>query len=243
MLKPSRTKKLIAVHALCHLALIPAFIYGEAWMFLASFPWWQWIAATAISAGYHRYYSHRSFTTGKWYDWYVNIIGLFANPGPALTWAATHRMHHMASDTEEDPHSPKYKGFWIVYTSYWGQQLKTIKRRCLKNLAGNKILRFFYEHYFTLILVLSTTLLIIDPLLLIFGYCVPVVLAFHGYGLINAWTHRDGKPVNSALANLLTGGEGWHENHHKRSSDWRIGRKWWQIDTGAWFIKFIKKEA
>ena len=43
------------------------------------------------------------------------------------------------------------------------------------------------------------------------------------------------------IANILTGGEGWHKNHHDRSQDWKIGQHWWQIDTGAWWIKAIKR--
>ena len=36
--------------------LIPAFMYGDLWMFIASF-WWYVIAIVAISGGYRRYYS------------------------------------------------------------------------------------------------------------------------------------------------------------------------------------------
>lgn len=241
MLKPSNTKKLILIHALCHVAIIPAIVYGEWWMWLGSFLWWQWIAATAISAGYHRYYSHNAFKTGKWYEYYSQFIGLFANPGPALTWASTHRMHHMYSDTEQDPHSPKYKGFWTVYTSYWGEDVTRINRRALAGLAGNKTLRWFYQHYFKLVIAIAVVLAVIDPLLLVFGYCMPVVLAFHGYGLINAYTHKDGEPKNSWLANILTAGEGWHLNHHRNSKAWQIGKGWKQPDPGAWFIRLIKE--
>jgi stearoyl-CoA desaturase (delta-9 desaturase) len=39
---------------------------------------------------------------------------------------------------------------------------------------------------------------------------------------------------------LLTFGEGWHNNHHLHPGDYRIGRKWWEIDLGAYVIKLIK---
>ena len=235
----NNTTKLLTFHGLCHLMLIPAFMMGELWMFVASFFWWQWIAATSISAGYHRYFSHKSFKTGDWYRWYVQAMALFSNPGPVLTWASTHRMHHAHSDTEQDPHSPKYKGFWRVYMNTWGNQV-TIKRKYLKDLLKDNSVSFFYKHYFKLLTALAVILFVIDPLLLVFGLGVPVVFAFHGYALINAWTHRSGQPVNSWLANIFTAGEGWHENHHKESYNWRIGWQWWQLDTAAWFIRLIK---
>lgn len=236
----SPSYKLLVIHILCHMAIIPALLYGDVWMWIVSFVWWQWISATAISSGYHRYFSHRSFKTGEWYKWYVQFIGIFANPGPVLTWAATHRMHHAYSDSEKDPHSPKFKGFLKIYTNRWGDSVK-IKRRFLTGLISDMSVKFFHTHYFTLSILLAGSLFLVDPLLLIFGYCVPVVLAFHGYGLLNAYTHKDGKPKNSFFANILTAGEGWHKNHHDRGGDWRIGRKWWQWDTGAIFIRIIKK--
>ena len=84
------TTKLILNHIFCHLMLIPAFMYGELWMFVASFFWWYTVAIVAISGGYHRYYSHNSFKVGKWYEYVVNVLGMFAGAGPALTLSLIH---------------------------------------------------------------------------------------------------------------------------------------------------------
>ena len=238
----NNSTKLLSIHIFCHIMIVPAILYGEWWMWGFSFLWWQWVAATSISSGYHRYFSHNSFKTGNWYSWYSQFIALFANPGPVLTWASTHRMHHYYSDTEKDPHSPVFKGFWKVYTSYWGNDIKYIERRATVGLLKRPGVKWFYKNYYKVIILLAITLMIIDPLVFIFLMAIPIVLAFHGYGLINAWTHKTGKPTNSALANLLTGGEGWHENHHKRPGDWKIGKKWWQVDTGSYWIRLIKNE-
>lgn len=232
------SNKLLAIHATCHVMLIPAFMYGDLWMFFVSVAWWWFVAATAISSGYHRYFSHRSFKTGVWYEWYVQIIALFANPGPVITWAASHRMHHRYCDTHKDPHSPKIKGFWRVYSSRWGDI--TIERKFLKGLS-NTSTRFFYNHYFKLITALMLLLFVVDIQLFIFMFAVPVVLAFHGYGLINAYTHRNAEVENSVLANMLTAGEGYHRYHHEEPWNWRIGKKWYHMDTAAWFIKLIKQ--
>jgi stearoyl-CoA desaturase (delta-9 desaturase) len=220
--------------------LIPAFMYGELWMWVAGFLWWQWVAASAISAGYHRYFSHKSFNAPGWYEWYAQIVGLFANPGPVMTWAATHRMHHAYTDSDKDPHSPTIKGFLRVYTSTWGKDI-TIERKMLKGLNTPSI-KFFYKHYFMCIGWLAMILLLIHPALFLFGFCLPVVLAFHGYGIVNVVPHtKAGDPKNSWVANILTGGEGWHKNHHDDSRNWKIGKHWYQLDPGAWFIRLIKR--
>jgi len=234
------TTKLIINHIFSHLLLIPAFLYGEWWMFLTGVLWWYVIAIVSISAGYHRYYSHKSFKSGKWYEILVNMLGVFSGAGPAMTWAAVHKQHHAYSDTEEDPHSYTSKGAWSVYMNTWGYKAK-IKRRYIKQLMKNPILKFFHKNYFSINLLIIVGLFVIHPLLLVFGYALPVVLAFHGYGLLNLLGHKNAKPNNSWIANILTAGEGWHANHHKRAFDFKIGQKWWQLDPTAWFIQIIKQ--
>jgi stearoyl-CoA desaturase (delta-9 desaturase) len=219
--------------------LIPAFIYGEWWMFLLSFLWWQVIAIVSISAGYHRYYSHKSFKTGKFYEVVVNFLGFFSGAGPALTWAAVHKQHHAYSDGPLDPHSYAYKGWFAVYVNTWGYNY-FIKRKFIKTLLQNKILMWFYKHFYKINLLIIFSMLIIDPMFMIFGYAIPVVLGFHGYGLLNILGHRGGTPNNTIFGNILTAGEGWHANHHKRPADFRIGRTWWQFDPTALFIKIIR---
>jgi stearoyl-CoA desaturase (delta-9 desaturase) len=219
--------------------MIPAFMYGEWWMFLLGFLWWQLIAIVAISGGYHRYYSHKSFETSKFYEPLVNILGMFSGAGPVLSWVGSHRKHHSHSDTEKDPHSYKFKGFWKVYTNVWGYDA-TIERKYIKDLISNKLVRWFYINYFNLNIILIFTLFYIHPLLLTFAYALPVVLAFHGYSILNTLGHKDGMPNNTIVGNILTAGEGWHLNHHEDSRNYKIGKKWWQFDPTAYFIKLIK---
>lgn len=233
------TTKLLINHAFSHLMLIPAIIYGEWWMWLAGFLWWQVVAIVAISGGYHRYYGHKSFKAKGWYPYAVNILGVFSGAGPAMTWAATHRQHHAYSDTELDPHSHHIKGWFPVYVNTWGYDFK-IKRKFIKTLLKDPLLRWFHKHYFSVNVAIIIVFTIIDPLLMIFGYAVPVVLGFHGYGLLNVLGHRNGQPYNTWVGNILTAGEGWHNNHHKHSADYRIGREWWQFDPTKWFIQLIK---
>lgn len=234
------TTKLLINHIFAHLMLIPGLIYGEWWMWIAGFFWWQVIAIVAISGGYHRFYSHFSFKAPSWYPYVVNFLGIFAGAGPAMTWAAVHRQHHAHSDTDDDPHSHSIKGWFPVYVNTWGWGFQ-IKRRFIKRLMQDKILRWFYTNYFKLNIAIVIALALIDPLLMIFAYALPVVLAFHGYGILNILGHRGGKPNNSWVANILTAGEGWHANHHKRGGDYRIGWTKWQFDPTARFIELIRR--
>jgi len=236
------TTKLLLNHAFCHLMIIPAVIYGEWWMWLAAFLWWQVVAVVAISGGYHRYYSHKTFKTRSWYQYAVNFLGIFSGAGPVLAWVGAHRMHHAHSDTTADPHSAKYKGFWTIYLNKWGYDVN-IERKYLKGVLGDKVLRWFYNNYFKLNVTIILVLFAIDPLLMVFGYAITVVFAFHGYSLLNTLGHRNGIPRNTIIGNILTAGEGWHANHHEDGKDYRIGRKWWQWDPTALFIRLIKENG
>ena len=234
------TTKLLINHIFAHLMLIPGLSQGELWMWIAGFIWWQVIAIVAISGGYYRFYSHFSFKAPSWYPYVVNFLGIFAGAGPAMTWAAVHRQHHAYSDTDDDPHSHSIKGWFPVYVNTWGWGFQ-IKRRFIKRLMMDPILRWFYHNYFKLNIAIVIVLTLIDPLLIVFGYALPVVLAFHGYGLLNILGHRGGKPNNSWVANILTAGEGGHANHHKRGGDYRIGWTRWQFDPTARFIELIRR--
>jgi stearoyl-CoA desaturase (delta-9 desaturase) len=64
------------------------------------------ITITGIEVGYHRYFTHRSFTAKPWVESALAIAGSMAFQGPVIWWAATHRRHHRKADAEGDPHSP-----------------------------------------------------------------------------------------------------------------------------------------
>lgn len=208
-------------------------MYGQWWMWLASFLWWQIIAVVSISGGYHRYYSHKAFKAGPIYEFFVNFLGIFSGAGPAFTWVAAHYQHHAYSDTEKDPTSPVHKGALRVYLNAWGYDVQ-IERRFVRKLFKDKTLTWWLKNYFKINLLIVVALLAIDPMLFLFGYAVPMVFAFNGFGLLNVLSHIDGKPKNTVIANILTAGEGDHKNHHDNPVSAKI-TNW--FDPTYYFIK------
>lgn len=205
---------------------------------LYSFIWWQVLSAVVISAGYHRYFTHRAFNAPVWYEYLVLLLGPLSGAGHVLGWVGVHRMHHVYSDTEDDPHSPKYKGFWRVLTSTF--RVPTIPRKFIKDMLKNKRVMFFYKyhnHIRITILIIGALILPVQWFLVIF--ISPFLFGYLGFGLINALCHRQGKPTNSWIANVFTAGEGWHKNHHARIKSWQIGKEWYQWDPGAWVIRIV----
>src|ERR1044071_963601 len=72
----------------------------------------------AVSAGYHRYFAHRSYKTGRVFQFLLALFGSLANQKGPLWWAAHHRHHHAHSDRETDIHSPEQHGFWWAHCGW-----------------------------------------------------------------------------------------------------------------------------
>ena len=62
-----------------------------------------------VEVSFHRQLSHNAFDSPKWVRVLLAIFGSMAAQGGVLYWVATHRRHHIHSDTPDDPHSPYYR--------------------------------------------------------------------------------------------------------------------------------------
>src|SRR4051812_26797402 len=66
-------------------------------------------------------------------------------------WAAIHRKHHAATDTLEDPHSPRVHGFWRVQLGNVGLYRNAardteIARKYGRDLPSDRLDAIFFDH-------------------------------------------------------------------------------------------------
>jgi stearoyl-CoA desaturase (delta-9 desaturase) len=98
------------------LALAMILAWGAAfnWTQFAIFISMSYATAIGITVGYHRLFTHKSFTTGPVTRYALAALGSMAIEGAVFEWAATHRKHHQHSDDHDDPHSPHMhsEGSW-----------------------------------------------------------------------------------------------------------------------------------
>ena len=73
----------------------------------------------AVTAFYHRYFAHRTFTLSRSMQFLAALLGASAAQRGPLWWAAHHRKHHRGSDTIADPHSPHVHGFWWSHIGWF----------------------------------------------------------------------------------------------------------------------------
>jgi len=203
-----------------------------------------------ITAGYHRYFSHRSFRLSRPVQAVFAFGGLTcAQKGP-LWWAANHRNHHKFSDTERDLHSPR-KGFWWSHVGWiLCDKYNETKTEEIKDFAQYPELRWLDSHNWVGPWALGVACFLIGGWSgLVLGFFTSTVLLWHSTFLVNSLAHVMGRRVyatedtskNSLIIALITGGEGWHNNHHRYQSAARQGFRWWQVDTTFYALWVLSK--
>ncbi len=235
-----------------HAAAVVGVIFtGFSWsgvvLALASY----FVRMSVLTAGYHRYFSHRSFKTSRWFQFLLAVGAQSAGQGGAIWWASIHRLHHKHSDTVQDIHSPVRRGFWYAHVGWivrpeWTETDLT----GVADLLRCPELRFLNRG---LVAIACTTSLGLAFLLIggvhamVWGYLVSTVLLWHGSFSINSLAHLIGKrryetgddSRNHWLLALITTGEGWHNNHHHYQSSARQGFSWWQVDATYYVVRVL----
>jgi len=235
-----------------HLAGIAGLVYVFAtgsydylWVSLIFY----WITGVlGINVGLHRLLSHRSFKTYWPIEKFLGLVGVITTVGSPMAWVAVHRQHHRACEREGDPHSPYRLGNFRAWFGWW--ELTHLDLKLVRDFRKDKFQKFLHNEYVWIIFVYCVLLCLIDPLLVVFAYAIPACLCLHSSSAIIVIAHRHGYKThdlrhdqsrNSWIANLITLGEGWHNNHHAKPYAWSNWEKWWEWDIPAVVIRIIKK--
>lgn len=111
---PYRLNRLyIGTIAVMHLlALTALFPYFFSWIGFAAMVLGIHVFGQGITIGYHRLLTHRSFKTPRWVEYTLAILGICCLEDSPVRWVAIHRIHHVHSDHQPDPHSPLVNFLW-----------------------------------------------------------------------------------------------------------------------------------
>ena len=109
--KPDRVRlvnvlPIVSIHLVC----LGVIWVGWSWIAMAVAAGLYLLRMFAITAFYHRYFSHWTFRAFRAMQFLFAILGNTAVQRGPLWWAAQHRHHHRHSDTDEDVHSPHTHG-------------------------------------------------------------------------------------------------------------------------------------
>ena len=243
-----------------------ALLWGVAfdWVHLAILAGMYIGTAIGITVGYHRLFTHSSFTAPRPVVAVLAALGSMAVEGPVIQWVATHRRHHQHSDEDDDPHSPHTHGagFWGMVRGAWhahmGWMLKAPPRglaRYSKDLRKDRLVRFMSRTFPLWVLLGLIIPAALGGLLtmswtgallgFIWGGLVRILLVHHVTWSINSVCHIWGsRPFrshdhsrNNPVFGVLGLGEGWHNNHHAFPTSARHGLRWWELDISYLIIR------
>jgi stearoyl-CoA desaturase (delta-9 desaturase) len=99
-------------YLLMHLPCLGVIWVGWTWTAVGVAAGLYVLRMIAITGFYHRYFSHRTFKTSRFWQFCFAVLGNSSAQRGPLWWAAHHRHHHQKADTNEDVHSPTHQGFW-----------------------------------------------------------------------------------------------------------------------------------
>ncbi|MFC3195461.1 acyl-CoA desaturase [Marinicella sediminis] len=252
----TRIVPFIAIHLACLLVLVVGFSWVALWVCLATYL----LRMFAITAFYHRYFSHKSFKTSRILQFIFAVIGATATQRGPIWWAAHHRHHHIHSDSEQDTHSPKH-GFWHSHLKWFLMKKNfPIKSEYVRDLERFPELRFIDRFDILFPVLMACGLYLLGGYLanhypqlntsagqmVIWGYFISTVMLSHVTYCINSLAHvfgfrsyqtKDDSRNNFILA-VFTLGEGWHNNHHCCPGSVKQGFRWWQIDL-SFYVLFV----
>jgi stearoyl-CoA desaturase (delta-9 desaturase) len=214
----------------------------------------------AITAGFHRLFSHRTYKTGRIFQFLLAFMGTAAYQKGPLWWSSHHRRHHLYADTDHDLHSPLTRTFWRSHIGWFlSRDSQATDRKLIPNLIKYGDLRFLDKYYSVPPALLAIACFLLGSMLqryapglgtsgwqmLVWGFFISTVLLYHGTFTVNSLAHIFGSrrfatndnSRNNFFVALLTLGEGWHNNHHYYPSSERQGFYWWEIDISHYSLR------
>lgn len=237
-----------------HILAVAAFFTFSWQNLLAAVLMW-WIAGSwGIGLGYHRLLTHRGFKVPKWLEYFFTVCGTLALQSGAISWVTTHRIHHGFTETEKDPHSPRFGTYWAhigwIFRGTAQNQTEATMQRYAPDLMKSKVHRILNKYYWVASIIAGLILFAIGGFsMVLWGVFLRTVFGWHATWLVNSATHLWGTrrfetrddSRNNALVAAITFGEGWHNNHHAHPRSAKHGIAWYEFDINWTQLKLLKK--
>jgi len=236
------------IFVLSHLAVLGAFWSGVTWESVVLCFVLLVVRVWGITAGYHRYFSHRTYKTSRAFQFFLALLAQSSSQKGVLWWAAHHRVHHKLSDQPGDVHSPVQNGFIYSHVGWIFDDTEETRWDKIRDFAKYPELRWLNRWHWVPPAALGVACFLAGGWsALVVGFFLSTVLCWHGTYTINSLTHLFGRrryvttdtSRNSLVLALVTFGEGWHNNHHYYQSTANQGFFWWEIDISYYVLRLL----
>lgn len=209
-----------------------------------------------MSIGYHRLWSHRSFTASPTLRLFLALAGASSVQGSILNWCQMHRAHHRYVDTPKDPYNVQ-KGIWWSHMGWliFKPDPKLKGHVEIPDLLKDEVVMWQHRNFAFLCLFTSYAL----PFLiakfgwndglggLLYAGIIRAFLFQQATNCVNSLAHWLGdqpyadetSPRDHIFTALVTFGEGYHNFHHEFPADYRNGIRWFDYDPTKWLISLV----
>ena len=229
---------------------------GFAWPEAVTFLLLYLATGISITAGYHRYYAHRSYDCARGVQLFYLIFGAAAYQHTVIRWASDHRYHHRYVDQNADPYNITRGFFWAhMGWIFFDNPTQPRPYANVTDLKTDPLVAWQDRWYVPIALLAGFGV----PALIgwatgrlwpciAWGALVRLVVVHHGTFLINSAAHQWGSQehdkTSSARDNrwlaFFTLGEGYHNYHHAFPGDYRNGSRLLDFDPAKWLIRGLK---
>jgi len=210
-----------------------------------------------VSVSLHKYISHRALEPrNRLVKHFLLWMGTLTTLGTPIEFAAGHRTHHIHSDTEKDPFVIKQSLLHNLKLWFLWMDTSMINPRMIIDLMKDKDMKFYHNNYWKVWAVYPAVLLLIDPILVVYLFALPVVYCFLGMSWVTVLAHSQlaqkiytgtkphstaDKSWDSLFFSLLFAGEGYHETHHAYPGERNYGRKNGRFDLSGEIADLLSK--
>ena len=219
-------------------------------------------ACLGITLCYHRLLTHHSFKTPGWFEFLLTTCACLAWQGGPIQWVGVHRLHHMHSDKDLDPHSPQHGFTWAHM--FWCMVKKPdgfdpAEITC--DLAHSRVLHILNTFFWVPQIIFTVGLYYAGEWAsstwiggsgiswVVWGVFLRTTVVYHGTWFVNSACHTWGyrnyetrdRSTNLWWVAILAFGEGWHNNHHKFQWSARHGLRKSEPDLTYLLICFLEK--
>lgn len=204
----------------------------------------------AVTAGYHRYFAHRSYQMGRVMQFVIAVLAQSSLQKGVLWWAAHHRQHHRYADQPQDVHSPHQQGLFYAHVGWLFSPMGAEPDwSMVRDLTRYPELVWLNRWELLPPLALALLAWLVGGWSgLVGGFMVSTVLLWHATFTINSLSHVMGdrrfdthdRSTNHWLLALITFGEGWHNNHHYYPAAASQGFYWWELDISYGILTILQ---
>ena len=242
--------------------------WGLSWVDIGLVVFFYCLSGLGVTVGFHRYFTHSAFKTGRALRIVLAVAGSMAMQGPVINWVADHRRHHAFADRDGDPHSPwrfgttpaaLAKGFWHAHMGWLFDRARTNPKRFAPDLLADRDIAAVDRFFPALTVVTLLAPAVLGGLItmswwgavtgFVWAGLVRVALLHHVTWSVNSLCHLIGarpfqardKSANFWPLAILSFGESWHNSHHADPTGARHGVRRGQIDISARIIWAFEK--